>query len=142
MGLVLVGVVLPAWPAGATLPQEVFIESDVTFAEPSFGTFTATGPICESGTVLDPIVLGAGFQSGQRGQLLVVKEFTCDDETGTFTMLLHVTLRFVPSFSDTFTWSVLRGTGAYDDLHGTGEGFGVPTESGVFDTFTGEMHFD
>lgn len=142
LALALVGGVLPALPAGATPPEEVFIESDVTFADPSFGTFTATGPICESGTTLDPVVLGVGFQSGQRGQLLVVKEFTCDDGSGTFTMLLRVTLRFVPTFSDTFTWSVISGTGAYENLHGTGEGFGVPTDTGVFDTYAGRMHFD
>jgi hypothetical protein len=52
-----------------------------------------------------------GFESGNRLQILVVKEFTCADGSGTFSLLFRVHLTF-ELFSDTFTWSVVDGTGA------------------------------
>jgi hypothetical protein len=134
--------VIPS-PAQATPPSDVQIQID-TILPPSgapFGRFTATGPVCPTGDSVDVFDLGAGSQSGTGIQLLVGKQFTCDDGTGTFLLLLRVHIVFQP-FSDTFTWSVLSGTGAYEKLHGSGTGFGVPTPTGVFDTFTGGMHID
>lgn len=136
-------VALTGAPAHASPPQDVLIEVDTTLPPegPSFGPFTATGPICPSGDSIDAFSLFVGAQSGKRAQILVGKEFTCDDGSGTFLLLLQVRLQFQP-FSDVFTWTVLDGTGAYENLRGSGDGFGVPTASGVFDTFTGVMHLD
>ena len=55
---------------------------------------------------------------------------------------LRPAIREHDPFSDVFTWTVLSGTGAYQKLHGTGTGFGVPTDTGIFDTYTGAMHID
>lgn len=136
-------IALPAVPVHATPPEEVLIEVDTTLPEvgPTFGPFTATGPLCPSGDSIDVSSRFVGFQSGNRAQILVAKQFTCDDQSGSFVLLLRVHLQFQP-FSDVFTWSVVEGTGAYDRLHGSGDGFGVPSAIGVFDTFTGAMHFD
>jgi hypothetical protein len=128
-----------AAPAYATPPQDVAIQIQTTdFGD---GPFTATGPVCPSGTTSTPLRLAAGFQSGRGGNILVAKEFTCDDGSGSFLLLLRVKIAFEP-FSDTFTWSVLGGTGAYENLHGSGSGFGTPTPDFLLDTFTGGMHID
>src|SRR5712691_2334350 len=128
--------VLTVSPAAATPPEAVQITGPIDVT--GTGTFTATGPVCLSGAVdtsLDKVV---GGQSGKQIQILVIHGFTCDDGSGTFEVLLQVHLVFDP-FSDVFTWNVLSGTGAYQKLHGTGTGFGVPTATGIFDTYTGAM---
>src|SRR5215217_3124929 len=77
--------------------QEPTIVTDITFPEEGepFGTFTASEPLCPSGTFVDEFVGGGGaFNSGvfYHGQT-VRKTFTCDDGSGTFTILFH------PNFS-------------------------------------------
>jgi hypothetical protein len=130
---------LVATPAEATEPQDVLIEIQTTGS--GDGPFTATGPVCASGTTSTPLRLTAGFQSGSGGNILVAKEFTCDDGSGSFVLLLRVKIAFDP-FSDSFTWSVLGGTGAYAGLHGSGTGFGTPQPEFLLDTLTGGMHID
>jgi len=44
--------------------------------------------------------------------------------------------------TDSFTWNILRGTGAYTKLHGSGSGVGDELETGINDHFTGSVHFD
>lgn len=136
-------VALPGAPARATPPEDVLIEVDTTLPPegPSFGPFTATGPICPTGDSVDVFSRFVGFQSGREAQILVGKEFTCDDGSGSFLLLMQVHLEF-QTFTDAFSWTVLDGTGAYETLHGSGDGFGVPTNNGVFDTFSGEMHVE
>src|SRR5919108_1741484 len=131
-------------PSHATPPSDVVIHIDTVFPPdggPASGQFTATGPICSAGSTVDLFVLGGGFQSGVVGELLAVKQFTCADGSGTFLLLLRVHLVFEPTTTtNTFTWSVLSGTGAYENLHGAGTGFGVFAPGGVLDTLTGRMH--
>jgi hypothetical protein len=86
-------------------------------------TFTATGPLCPSGTFADT-VQSATFNASQlTGNVLIRTVYTCADGSGTFTMLKHVFLQFNPDFSSTNTGPVqiLGGTGAYTDLLGHGE---------------------
>jgi hypothetical protein len=78
--------------------------------------------------------------------------FTCDDESGTFTLLIQAQTRDL--ITDEGTWTVLSGTGAYEKLHGTGHLLGtcidedggpveVPgTNAGIIDNLTGRMHID
>ncbi len=132
------GGALVASPAAATAPEPVQITGPI--ASDGTGTFTAIGPVCPSGTnatLLDQVV----SRSGKQIQILVVHEFTCDDGSGSFQLSLQVHLVFQP-FSDTFTWTVLSGTGAYEKLHGTGTGSGVPTDTGIVDSYTGAVHVD
>ena len=129
----------------ASPPTPVTITADTTFPPdggPAFGPFTASAVVCPSGGSIDVSSQAVGFQSVDRLQILVRKQFTCADGSGSFVLLLRVHLTFQPTFTVVFTWSVLSGTGAYAKLHGAGTGFAVPTPNGVFDTYTGELHID
>lgn len=54
--------------------------------------------------------------------ILIVKRFTCDDGSGAFDVKLQVR---IDQKGDNFNWVILGGTGAYERLHGTGQGVGV-----------------
>lgn len=127
----------PAAPASATPP------SDVEIIVPGFeGPFTATGTavddgvVCGSGEVVTTYVRGAGFQSGLGFNLSVGKDFTCDDESGTFSAKLQVR---ITSDGATFRWVITGGTGDYEDLRGTGSGFVVGIDT---DVYQGGLHID
>jgi hypothetical protein len=117
----------------ATQTQTVSITSHMSFNFPdaNTGDFTTSGPatdsglICESGTVLDTGLVFGGFQSrtGQI-QILVRKLFTCDDGSGTIAVKIQVHAN--PDGTETFTWVIQGGTGAYEDLRGSGQGTTVP----------------
>ena len=135
-----------AGPVGAASPQSVTIVSHVTFNPdgPNYGDFVATGNavdsdvICPSGTFVDIGLRFAGYQSN-RGivQLQVVKEFTCNDGTGTFVVKLQIQANFDTGI-ESFTWVVLGGTGAYGSLHGSGSGSTVPNAPiGNINTYSG-----
>lgn len=146
-------VALPIASVGATPPEQVTIEGPAYFAGPDAGTgvFTATGPavdsgaMCPGGTVMDMYTKAAPKmgQSPNGVNLQIVKEFTCDDDTGTFLIKLQVRITYYP----TFNWVVVGGTGDYEDLKGTGSGFGerplfngVPDPIGVWDVYEGRLH--
>ena len=142
----ILALVAAAAPVGAASPQSVTIVSDVTFNPdgPNYGDFVAsgtaadTGLICTSGTFVDTGLRFAGFQS-DRGivQIQVVKEFTCDDGTGTFVAKLQIQANFETGI-ETFTWVVLRGTGDYASLRGGGSGSTVPNAPiGNINTYQG-----
>lgn len=134
----------------AATPQQVEILSHMNFNPdgPNFGDFSATGTavesglICASGTVLDTGIVFAGFQSGRSAQILVRKTFTCDGG-GSFFVKIQVHLDFETS-TETFTWVVTGGTGAYANLHGSGGGTtvgdGSDPQTGNFNTYTGYVH--
>jgi hypothetical protein len=94
---------------------------------PNTGDFVATGGavddslICASGSVIDTRLIFAGSQSGRGAQIPVRKTFTCDDASGTIFVKIQVHLDFASS-TETFSWVILGGTGAYEKLRGSGEG--------------------
>ena len=132
-------------PVAAASPQSVTIVSNVTFNPdgPNYGDFvtsgtaTDSGLICPSGTFVDIGLRFGGFQS-DRGmvQVQVVKEFTCDDGSGTFVAKLQIQANFDTGI-EAFTWVVLDGTGAYASLRGAGSGSTVPTPTGNINTYEG-----
>ena len=135
-----------AGPVGAASPESVTLVSHVTFNPdgPNYGDFDAsgdavdTGLICGSGTFVDTGIRFAGYQS-DRGivQLQVVKEFTCDDGTGTFVVKLQIQADFDTGI-ESFTWVVLSGTGEYRSLHASGSGSTVPNAPiGNINTYEG-----
>ena len=129
-----------AGSALATTPTPVTIEVKTVFATGT-GTFTTSGAgLCPSGTTTDR-EFATGFQSGSRVNFHVLKTFTCADGSGTFAAELQARLIFGAP-ADSFTWSILSGTGAYTNLRGSGSGVGdqLPTE--IVDHFTGAVHFD
>ena len=135
-----------AGPAGAASPEGVTLLSHVTFNPdgPNYGDFDATGAavdsgtMCASGTFVDVGIRFAGFQSN-RGevQLQVVKEFTCDDGSGTFIVKMQIQANFDTGI-ETFSWVVLGGTDDYASLRGSGLGSTVPNPpTGNINTFVG-----
>jgi hypothetical protein len=113
----------PAAVVAAGQPHGVAISSEMTRSEPhNTGTFTATGDaassgmMCTSGSVTDLDLVRRA-----PNQLSVRKVFSCEDGSGTFTVRLQVHQDFEAQ-TETFTWVVLGGTGAYKDLRGAGGG--------------------
>jgi len=135
--------------AASSPPLDVKIVAPTIFQNggPSIGTFVATGPavdnglICPKGKTIDVGAFASGWQSGQGVNYHVLKEFTCDDGTGTFVMKLEVRVDFR---GDNANWMVFSGTGDYVKLHGTGKLIGIyfMGGSGVLDTYTGKVHSD
>jgi hypothetical protein len=124
--LVVAAVLLFALAGGAASAQAAeqvpfTITEQINFDTGDF-TFTATGPLCPSGTFEDTVATVADGQSGQpKLNLVITTVYTCDDGSGTFDMLKHVFLTFNPDGStNTGPVQILGGTGAYADLTGHG----------------------
>jgi hypothetical protein len=119
-----------AAPVSAAAPKGVEIVSPMTFAPPgefNFGTFEASGPaveaglICESGEVNDTGIILAGEQSRVgKIQIPVYKTFSCSGGDLFIRIQVHLDLE---TFTETFSWVVLGGTGAYSHVRGGGDGF-------------------
>jgi hypothetical protein len=145
--LALLAMMIAAVPAVAAAPRDVTIVSPMTFNPDgfNFGTFEASGPavddglVCASGTVDDTRLIFAGFQSDRGAQIPVRKTFTCDDG-GSFFVQIQVHLDFATS-TETFSWVILGGTGAYANLHGSGSGStvsdGSDPQTGNINTYIG-----
>ena len=128
-----------AGSALATTGMPVTIE--VITSSPEGGVFTTSGAgLCPSGTTTDQN-FGTGGQSGFHANFHDLKTFTCADGSGTFTANVQAHLIFGAP-TDTFTWNILSGTGAYTNLHGSGSGVGDELETEVDDHFVGAVHFD
>ena len=136
-----------AVPAGATQPSGVNFEVEMSLlGDPS--PFVASGPavdsglMCSEGEVLQVFGKTTGFQSAKGYvNFQAVHQFTCDDGSGDFLVKLQV--RFNQN-GDNFQWNILSGAGDYEDLHGTGDGIGLP-DCGlncVFDIYTGGLHIE
>jgi hypothetical protein len=125
--------------------QAPTIVTDITFPEEGepFGTFTASAPLCPSGTFVDQFVGGGGaFRSGHffHGST-VRKTFTCADGSGTFTILFHP--HFTPATpagcEEAGPFAVVGGTAAYAQLRGHGDFCVAPLGDGFRETFTGSF---
>jgi hypothetical protein len=141
--LAVLGCALAAAPsANAQAPT---IVTDITFPEEGapFGTFTASDPLCPSGTFVDQFVGGGGaFRSGHVffGASNIRKVFTCDDGSGTFTIQFHP--QFTPATSagceQAGPFAVIGGTGDYVRLRGHGDFCNFAVGEDEFrETFTG-----
>ena len=116
------------------------------------GSFTASGEAVEAGDVC-----GAGVtqdtstkitrETDSFVELLLVKRFTCDDDSGTFDVEIDATVPIVDGErtegdSGDGTWRIVSGTGDYADLSGSGDVTAVLVDTAqdgrVVDTFTGE----
>jgi hypothetical protein len=127
-----------ATAAQAAEPVPFTITEQANFAAGVF-TFTATGPLCPSGTYADDVkVFAPGKETnGAEGKLnlLIRTVFTCDDGSGTFDALKHVFFTFTDenNFTNTGPIELLGGTGAYTGLvgHGVDNGAGNIEDTGV-----------
>ena len=129
-----------AGSALATTPAPVTIEVITSF-ETGTGTFTTSGAgLCASGTTTDQ-VRTTPPQPKTHANFHDRKTFTCADGSGTFTANVQAHLVF-GSPTDTFTWNILSGTGAYTNLHGSGNGVGDELPTAIDDHFAGAVHFN
>lgn len=148
-GAAALAISLPAVTATATPPSDVTIVAETTLGDTGgSGPFTAEGDavtdglFCSSGFSFDVGGKAAGFQSERGINFQVFKAFVCDDESGAIIMKLQVR---IDRKGNNYSWNVVEGFGAYEDLHGTGRGFGIsPPEDPdqITDTFIGRMHND
>jgi hypothetical protein len=129
-------------PAAWAAPPVTTITIDVTFGGPE--TFTATGGVvCASGTAVSDPVFQTFGGARNRGVFTfhLVKTLTCDDESGTFKLLVNAATS--PNSPGTVGgFAAGRGTGAYAGLHGGGRLVGTAFEdgSGLTDVYTGRLH--
>ena len=143
IGGVLVGLLASlalATSVSATTPSPVSI-TVVTHVDGFQDPFVSTGGlVCAAGQVSNASIRFVGSQNGRHAQILIDKQFVCDD--GTFDILLRVTLDF-ESCDTVGTWSVLDGTGTYTTLRGAGSLTGDSScEGTILDVYTGSMHLD
>jgi hypothetical protein len=121
-----------AGPVPFTITEQINAATGVT-------TFTATGPLCPSGTFADDVKVFApnpessGIDSSGTLNLLIRTVYTCNDGSGTFNALKHVFITFTDNgFTNTGPIQLLRGTGAYTGLSGHGVNNGTRTgDTGV-----------
>jgi hypothetical protein len=152
--LVLVALVVPSTAAAGGPPLDIGIEAPTVpgpIGEVD-GMFRARGPavdeglVCESGETRLLDGSGTGWQSNQVVNFHVLKEFVCDDGSGSFFVKLEAHWNWVtqPEYNE-FTWTIKGGTGDYEDLHGSGSGMGLYADpdtppDGVLDTYEGKVH--
>jgi hypothetical protein len=126
--------------------QTPTIVTDITFPEGGepFGTFTASEPLCASGTFVDEFVGGGGaFRSGRvaYNASTIRKMFTCADGSGTFTILFHP--QFTPAIpagcEQAGPFAVIGGTGDYAQLRGQGDFCVFAVGEDIRETFTGRF---
>ncbi len=128
LGVLAAAMVVTAAQAADPVPFTITENINGTTGE---ATFTATGPLCPSGTFEDSVNVFAGSQTGASGMLnlLITSLYTCDDNSGTFTLLKHVFITFgATGFTNTGPVQILGGTGAYAGI----VGHGVDNGSAVF----------
>jgi len=133
--LLMVG--MAAAPASASTSTPVTIQSSVVLG-PFTGTWSASGGISDSGTLLEPSVNPVG-----NGEVHIVRDVT--GALGTFTLRIDSKISgFEPDGSPDFTghWVVVSGTGAYANLRGQGRRAAVARNGVVTETLTGEVHYD
>ena len=127
-------------PLGATAPAQAAAPVPFTITEQlnlatGVNTFTATGPLCPSGTFADDVRVFAGhLESTDMLNLLIRTVYTCEDGSGSFFALKHVFFTVVGENSITNTGPIqlLGGTGAYTQLVGHGVDNGASTgDTGV-----------
>jgi hypothetical protein len=114
---------LTAGAASASAAPVPFTMADQVNFDSGVFTFTATSPLCPSGTFVDDVNVAAFARSEQSrsggGVLLIRSVYTCDD--GAAFGLLNTTLSLLRPASRPPPAEILGGTGAYAGI--TGHGF-------------------
>lgn len=134
VGVASAAVLVPG-PAPAAAPTPFTILELVDFSGAGPNTFTATGPLCPSGTFTDEVhnfAPGSGSSSGGLN-LQIRSVYTCDDGSGTFNALKNIRITFTED-GTTNTGPILLhgGTGSYQNLSGHGVDDGVASgDTGV-----------
>jgi hypothetical protein len=152
--------VLVAMPASAAKPLDVEFEVTTYFAPAPTDTFEASGPavsaglMCSEGTKEEvvpekwsPLGPDKVTRNGQ-----VISRYACSpgdgfgtDDTFVIKMQLHLDVSTGGS-TWVLNWVLKDGTGAFEGLHGNGNGFGSiffdgpPPPIGAADALVGQLH--
>jgi len=128
----------------ASAAQQVTIQT-AKQPGPVSGTFSASGAFVDTGAINN---LGIGFSAigaPTFGITHVTVVFTGDEGTFTLKAQIKETLTSDPNvLTDSGTWTIIAGTGAYADLHGHGRVTGTVNDNIplISRTYEGEVHFD
>ena len=138
-GMLAAFVVAGAAAAAPPVPFTLVDEVDIVAGE---GTFTATNPLCTSGTFVDDIKVEAFARSERArsggGNVLILGTLECDDGSGTFKMRKHIQLTFTASgFTTAGPFQIFGGTGDYAGIRGHGFTTGEVVGTTGGGTFTG-----
>lgn len=137
----LLGLSVVAEPAHAAAPVPFTINEQINFDAAVF-TFTATDPLCPSGTFEDDVSVVA-FAHSERARsggfnLVIHTTYTCADGSGTLDMLKHVFITFTDDGStSTGPVQILGGTGDYAGIAGHGVDNGTSSGPTGVGTITG-----
>jgi hypothetical protein len=122
-----------AGSAHAAPPVPFSIDEQIDFDAGVF-EFTATSPLCDSGTFEDEVTVGA-FPHSDHAQtggfnLVIRTTYTCDDGSGTFDALKHVFITFTESgFTNVGPTQLIGGTGDYSGIVGHGVNVGATDDA-------------
>lgn len=138
-GLIIVG--LGTSPALADPYKQQPVPFQIHETQTGFGTslatatFTASGPLCPSGTFVDEYTHESSAGAHYRINIKGTAVYTCDDDSGTFLARKNTHLQFLPDFTSTSVspFKIIGGTGAYEGLRGSG------TNVGLADFNTGDL---
>ena len=132
--LLLLGTAAPPLAASTSVPVTI---QDTVIIGPFTGTWSASGGINDSGTLVQPVDFRVGGH-----QVHLVRVMT--GSSGTITLVEDNSLTVEPdgTIAGTGHWAVIAGTGAYADLHGQGTDTAVVVRGVVTETLTGSVHFD
>ena len=118
-----------AGSAHAAAPVPFAIEEQIDF-DATVLEFTATGPLCASGTFEDDVRVAAFPHSEHSNSggfnVLIRTTYTCDDGSGTFDALKHVFATFTEGgFTNVGPQQFTGGTGDYAGIVGHGVNVGA-----------------
>jgi hypothetical protein len=127
-----------AAPVAQAAPPEPFtITETIDFTSEEPPTFTASGPLCASGTFEDEVIATGGSENSvprnSKINFQIRTTYTCEDGSGTFFAQKHVfaTLNEDGSSTNTGPITFHGGTGAFIDLSGHGVDTGTATSQGI-----------
>jgi hypothetical protein len=112
---------------------------------PAAGTFAATGAFVESGSIVNVAFVPSALGAPTFGVSHIKVRFTGANGTFTISAQIVEALTADPNvLTDTGTWTVIDGTGAYANLRGGGTVTGTVDDniSLISRTYTGDVHFD
>jgi hypothetical protein len=139
--LLTLALLIAAVPALGAAASDATIEVHQPFDQPE-GTFTADSDVlCASGTTSDVVRLTG---NGSVINIRDIKTFTCADGSGTFTLKIQAQVRPCET-TDQGAWTVIGGTGDYEQLRGAGTLVGTyfPNNAcdaeGINDRLTGKL---
>jgi hypothetical protein len=104
------------------------------------GLAVDNGVICPTGQVVDTVINYFGPPQGTYTFIYIVKEFTCDDNSGMFMIKMRVRLNTATGYT-TARWHFTNGSGDYSRLRGHGTLVGTPGIPGtILDIYDGVVH--